>query len=205
MAKQENQSIVRQDAVHLAESAVRRVYRDTPEGELVSQMPWLGWAELRLASLKGQDDVPAAVSLRQMRKLVWEHQIGPLDESATEQKGGGLDLVGGIVFAAHAPGAPARPTWQAARPLAFLATMLGEPRLTGPAERNLELARLLAGLRFVRQLEADDTTAWMYPNRSRSLGGVRAAPWDQRMPLDASAMSLLFVCETLKYLEQGGP
>src|SRR5207247_423371 len=65
MMRQDNDDDSRQTAANLAESAVRRVYRDTPEGELVSQMPWLGWAELRLAALKGRDEVPAAVALRQ--------------------------------------------------------------------------------------------------------------------------------------------
>src|SRR5207249_4098581 len=97
---------------------------------------------------------------------------------------------------------PGRATWNTARPLAFGATMLADQRLTGDKERGLELARVLAGLRFLRQLEADDATAWMYPNRSRALGGVRSAPWDQRMPPDASAMSLLAVCETMKYLDR---
>jgi hypothetical protein len=168
-------------------------------------MPWLGSAELRLAELKGQRDVPAAVALRQMRKMMWEHQVGPMDDSAMESKGGGLDAVGGIVFSARVAGSPGRPTWNTARPLAFTATMLGDPRLTDTAERNLELARVLAGLRFLRQLEADDFTAWMYPNRSRSRGGVRIAQWDQRMPPDASAMSLLAVCETIKYLDRASP
>lgn len=203
MTREDSGAAPRQEAVGLAESAVRRAFRDTPEGELVSQMPWLGWAELRLAAIKGRPDVPAAVALRQMRKAVWEHQVGPLDEGASESKGGGLDMVGGIVFAPRTAGTPARPTWQSARPLAFLATMIADARLTPPAEKNLELARLLSGLRFLRQLGADDSTAWMYPNRTRALGGIRAAPWDQRMALDASAITLLTVCEVLKYLDQG--
>ncbi len=189
-----------------AEAAVRRAYRETAEGELVAQMPWLGWAEQRLAVLKGDKELPSAVALRQMRALVWDHQVTLLSDSASEVLGGGPDLVGGIVFskgagAAGGLSAPMRPTWHSARPVAFIATMLGDPRLTDPAERPLELARLLASVRFLRQLQADEGTMWMYPKQRRALGGIRAAPWDQRMPPDASAMALLAVCGTLESLE----
>jgi hypothetical protein len=189
-----------------ADQMVRRLFADTLPDQLVSQMPWLGWAELRLSDAnvesskanldpqKPNSDLPTAIALRHMRDQVWQHMLTEADCGPDNS-----DLVGGIVFNKTKV---LLPTWQSARPLAFIATMLADDRLTTPDEFNEELVRLLTALRFLRQLQADESTMWMYPNRDRALGGVRAAAWDQRMPIDASAMTLLAVCETLKSLEK---
>ncbi len=174
-----------------ARSLVRELFKATQEDSLVSHMPWLGWAELDLAGVGG--DIPAAIALRRMRDLVYVHQIRPDDAGAD-----GPDLVGGIVFTKSRNPLP---TWQAARPIAFLATMLGDPRLTAPDERSRELVRLLTSLRFLRQLQADDATAWMQAMPASARGGIRSAPWDQRMPVDATAITLLAVTETIKSLD----
>jgi hypothetical protein len=198
----------RSAAIQRASDAVRRIFRDTPTAQLVAQMPWLGDAELRLAALTTAD-IPSAVALRDMRDQVWEHRVTALDPIARDTRAGGPDLVGGIVFARGAPGgalitAAARPTWQSVRPLAFIAAMLPVDSLTKPDERDLELASLLSAVRFLRQLQADDLTCWMYPAPSRAIGGVRAAPWDQRMPPDATSLTLLTVCRTLEAIGRAG-
>lgn len=188
------------DAIPLAQSAVRAVFRDTPSDRLVAQMPWLGWAELELIDLlraRNPDapaDVPAAIALRRMREQVWEHMVTHADAGGDEQ-----DMVGAIIFTRSRQPIP---TWQSARPMAFIATMLGDARLTDPGEVSGEVIRLLTGLRFLRQLQADETAMWMYPSRERALGGIRASLWDQSMPIEASAMTLLAVCQTLESLEK---
>lgn len=202
LARAERPGVLRKEGIMLAESAVRRVFRDAAPGGLVAEMPWLGWAELRLAALKGEDgtEIPSAVGLRQMRRTIWEHQVGMTDEAARETRVGGTDMVGGIVFDTGASGGGRLPTWQTARALAFAATMLADDRLTPTADKPLELAKLLGGLRFLRQLQADESTEWMYQSRRRSYGGIRAAAWDQRMPPDASSMTLMTLCESLRAL-----
>lgn len=183
----------------LASSAVRAIFRETPTGQLVAQMPWLGWAEVMLADAQasGGDaaaDIPAAIALRRMREQVWEHMITATDAAADEQ-----DMIGAIIFTRSSRPVP---TWQAARPLAFIASMLADNRLTDPGEVNTELVRLLTALRFLRQLQADDTSMWLYPSRDRALGGIRDSLWNQRMPLEASALTLLAVTETLNALDR---
>ena len=175
-------------SMQAATAAVRGVFMDTPPGRLVSQMPWLGWAELELAT----DAVPSAVALREMRSTMWHFQMTPMDAGPDN-----ADLVGGIVF----PSAPnPLPSWQSARPAAVIATMLADGRLTEPGEVSAELAHLLGLARFLRQLAADEATGFMYADPSRSAWGVRRALWDQRMPADATAMTLLSVTETLRSL-----
>lgn len=174
-----------------ASSAIRTAFKETAEGNLPSQMPWLGWAELTIA--KPGRAVPSAVALRQMRDLVWGHQVTKAD--AGPRAG---DLVGGIVFtAAKNP----LPTWNAARPVAFCASMLGDERLTDKPEILFQLVTLLDSIRFLRQLSADGAAAHMYRDQDRALWGVRSALWDQRMPVQASAMTLLAVSETLRSIQ----
>jgi hypothetical protein len=175
------------------DGSARTVFKETAPGELPSQMPWLGWAEL-LTHPEG--DIPAAVALREMRSLVWQHQLKAEDLVPDQH-----DLAGGIVFSASKQQHPL-PTWQVARPLAFIATMLGDERLTDDKEVPAELTRLLSSLRFLRQLTAGEAEGHMYANPALAIGGVRASLFDQRMPPEATALTLITVCETLQSLEK---
>ncbi|MEQ8769564.1 MAG: hypothetical protein RIB60_03535 [Phycisphaerales bacterium] len=178
------------------DAAVRLVYRDTGPSYLVGQMPWLGWAELELEEITGRR-TPAAPALRAMRRLTWDHQLRT-DDLAHEDR----DLAGGVVFTSAATPLP---TWNLTRPLAFIATMMGDETFTrgSPVSGEVpgELVRLLASLRFVRQLMADDSNAHMFARPGRSAGGVRAALWNQTITPEATAMGLLTVCETLESMD----
>ncbi len=179
---------------------IRRVFADLPTERLVSLMPWLGWSELDAATIAQPDqakpgEVPAAPALRQMRAEVWKHQLSPIDAGAD-----GADMVGGIVFTTGA--SIPFPTWQTVRPIAFIATMVGDDRLTEPAEREIELYRVLAAFRFLRQLQVDDSCGWMCPNPEAAIGGIRAATWDQSMPPDATSLALLATCELFKSMDR---
>lgn len=171
------------EAAQRAGASVERAFIDCAPGELVSQMPWLGWAAQDLADLKAQKDIPSAPALRTLRDRVWEHQLTAADAGAD-----GLDLVGGVVFT---KGPAALPSATSARPVAFLAGAVADPRLTTPQERPNQLARVIQALRFLRQLQADESSAWMYPDRAVAVGGVRAAPWDHKMATEASVYTLL--------------
>lgn len=175
----------------IAVAAVRATYQVTPLDQLSAQMPWLGWAELELA---GQRQVAAGVALRDMRASVWADQF-----TAADAEPGDEDLVGGIVITSG--GMNPLPSWHTARRVAFLATMLGDDRLTEPAERGTELVSLLRSLRFLKQLSVDDAVLHMCRAPMRTIGGIRSSLWDQSMPPDATAFTLLAVTETLRSLE----
>lgn len=171
--------------------ALRAVAGAVEPQAMVSLMPWLAWA-----ALEGGDadaPVPQTVALREMRSLVWSHQIGAR-QSATL----GPDTEGGIAFTA---GGSVLPTWHTARPVGALAAMLADPRITGPGERAAEIGRVLSALRFLRQLTADETIGWMAVDGQAVRGGVRAAPWDVGQPVDAAAMTLLAVLRATAALE----
>jgi len=176
-----------------AEAAVRSVYRDAKPTNLVMHMPYLGWAELLLAGDTAAQ-IPAGAALRDMREIVWQHQLTAADAGAD-----GPDLVGGIVFT----GSSNRfPTAQSLRPLAFLATMVGDARLTDPPEVMREISHQLEALRFIRQLSLDEFAARDAVDPPTALWGIRAGLWDNRQAPEATALALLTVCETLRSLDE---
>ncbi|HZW11352.1 MAG TPA: hypothetical protein VFF69_15720, partial [Phycisphaerales bacterium] len=173
----------------IAERDLRRLYGAVEPGGLVGLMPWLGWAELALAR---EGPVPAGAALRRVREQVWEHQLTSEDAGPDAR-----DLVGGIVFTR---GFVTLPTAAAARPIALCASMLGDPRLTPASEAAGEIVRLLAAMRFLKQLSARDAECGFYANPALARGGIRAAVWDHRMAPESSASALLCVSEFLRSL-----
>lgn len=164
--------------------------RSSHPGELVERMPWLGFAEIELARAEGVASAPA---LREMREMLWRLQVTRADLAASD-----ADLAGGVVFSRSLTRLP---TWQVARPLAFMGPMLAEPTLTEAGELPAEMARLFESLRFLRQLSAGAHEGHMYAPGGAWQWGVRPGVWDQSMPIETSAMTLICVCRTIRSLE----
>lgn len=184
----------RREQPRALDALLELMLREGDAARMVGQMPWLGWA-LTLRS-EGAESVRGAVLLRRVRELVWAHQLDERDTGFEAR-----DLAGGIVFTrSRMP----LPTWQTTRPLAFIASMLGDARLTPEGEALGEVSRLVDSLRFVRQLAADEATGHMYRSPARARWGIRSALWDQRMRPEASAMGLLTVAESLESLDAIG-
>ncbi len=180
-----------------AAECVASAFASVPTEQLVALMPFLGFASVELADLESAP-VRAAPALRAMRDLTDAFRITAADVDADAR-----DLVGGIVFTV---GASPLPTWHTLRPVAFEATMLARPELTPGTPTTGEVpARLTThatGLRFLAQLTASREEAHAYRNPAFALGGVRRAVWDHEMPIEASALALWTVAETLDALDQ---
>lgn len=180
-----------------AASAISSIYLDTPPEMLVAQMPFLAWAQIGQA---GSGEVTGASQLRAMRELVWEHQLRRADLDWIDR-----DLAGGVVFTRSS--APL-PSWSVMRPLTAIAAMLRDQRLTpgsiASGEVPAEISRLIDSVRFVRQLAAEGETLHMYSDAQDAQWGVRMALWDQRQPIETSAMALLVMLETSASLKAIG-
>lgn len=161
------------------------------QGDVVGLAPFIGWAQIALA--RDQQAIGAAPVLRQTRALMWASQLSASDTGPEAE-----DLAGGLVFTS---GRVPLPSWHTARPVAMAAAMLGDPRLTTDEEFAGELMSLLSSLRFLRQLTADESGTRMYANPARAMGGVRAALWDQRMPIEATSITLIGVLDAIESLE----
>jgi hypothetical protein len=215
-------------ALQLARDALAQTYLGAGPGDLAGQLPWLWWAQQRLAT--GAPALPPALppALLELREHIWQNQV---------REGDAPDLIGGIVLREQlAPSGKALPTWQGLRPLAFVASSVRDPRLTPEGERMPQLAKLLTSLRFARQLVVDESVAWAggleasglasdqqggtqqagtqqvgtqqvgtqqvgdEQPRPTMLWGVRAAPWDYRMPTDACSAGVLVLSEAVRTL-----
>ncbi|MGQ0629065.1 MAG: hypothetical protein ACT4PL_13330 [Phycisphaerales bacterium] len=164
--------------------------------QLPGAMPFLGLAVMEASQDvggAGADEQGAAVTaLRRLRADLNDHQLraGTTREAVA-------DLLGGVAFSAASNPLP---TWQTARPLVVQARMLGDERYTNLEEIPGETMRVMMGRRFLRQLQCDDRTAWMHPGAATAAGGVRAAGWEQRLPIEATASGLMAVTEALEGL-----
>ena len=177
-----------------ARGALQALYRATPVAGLVSHMPWLGRAEALLA---GDGPIAPAAALRQVREQAWGAQVSADAAASTwGDTEGGLALGG-----ASADGSP---TVHSARALAFIAQMLGDPRLTDDTERHAQISRLLSSLRFLRQLAVDESHDWCVPDPARAHWGVRASVCDQRQSVEGTAMTLMTVSAMVRGVEGTG-
>lgn len=171
-----------------ANEIVREVLRSTPIELYAGLSPWIGSAVIELA---GEGVITSGVALREFRSVAWRFQVGSGEIDAPAE----MDLDGGFVFTR---GGSHRPTWQSFRVGALLATMFAENRLTSDAEAPMELARLIRLCRFGAQLTVGVEGMETGGEARRSIGGVRLAPWDPTVSLDATALSLLTVTEVLE-------
>lgn len=177
-----------------ASEAVRGAFLASPVPMLVGQMPWLAWADIALSG--NEKPVAGAETLRQIRELVWAHQL-QLEDAGED----GADMVGGILFTGT--GSPL-PNAQTLRALAANTSMMADGRLTEPGELARELSRVLSGIRFLDALVASEATCHMFAAPFRARGGVRAGLWDQRMRPESSALGLLILSDTLRVVAPGG-
>lgn len=176
-------------------------WTSVPAEQRVSLLPWFVWAADELKQVDPGSTLEFATPLRELRTLVWKHQLSLSDTGPDAQ-----DCIGGVLLTkgiTQGQGA-ALPTWQCVRPIAALATMLRQRPVTDLNERPLELARLMSAMRFFRQLQVDETSVWLYTDFSKGdvggLGGVRASSWDSSQPIDATSLTLLATVELLHSL-----
>jgi hypothetical protein len=154
---------------------------------LAAQQPWITLGALAHEGTPGLELLRAGVQRLWSLQLRRE-QLGPED----------ADLAGGVALAL--PTGTPLPTWQMLRPLAGAAALLGVEQSAEEAAHDT--VRLAAGLRFVRQLQADRCVASTYARPWAAVGGVRSAAWTRDQPLAASALGLLAVTLTLDGLER---
>lgn len=174
-----------------ADASVRRTFRETPASGLAAQMPFLAWADIELHP---DADLPSAQALIAMRAQVYEYQLHWRDLRPIDR-----DLAGGVVFTRSSV---ALPTWHTLRPIAGIATMLGDERTTPGSIASIGVSRELVvlsdALRFCRQMLMSGEGLYLAKSPMQSNGGVRRALWDPTLAPEAAAIALLTVCESLE-------
>ena len=172
--------------------ALDTAWNSVLDHQQVMMLPWLGWGEDDLALATGEQPITVTSHLISLRQLLHNSIIG------ARAPIGPLDLQGGFAL-----GGSNRKiaTAQSLRPTAYLATMLGNPKLTPPDLVEVSLDKHLQTMRFAMQLAIRDTSAWFLRNPSKAIGGVRNGISDVIQPVPAQALGLLSASETLKSLK----
>ena len=177
----------------IARAGLDRVWQRLQKDTKLAALPWAAIAHRRLTPLVVTDQtVPKRVKQREQviarmieqferRQIIEAPELGP------------KDVIGGFQLNALPDGAPPAPDWHSAQVLMLVATAMRDPRLM-EGERRFGLT-ITAGLaaRFIGQLMMDEPGCYFVTGQSHALGGVRLAPWNNRLPVSASAMSLLAV------------
>lgn len=108
---------------------------------------------------------------------------------------GPTDVQGGFVLSPGPTGSPPNPDWRNAQPLMFISTVLRDEVATRGQDKLGWLLSAGYSARFVEQLMMSDASCYYVRDRVAAKGAVRMAPWDNRLALAPTAMSLLAVTE----------
>ncbi|MEM9295571.1 MAG: hypothetical protein AAGA57_07195 [Planctomycetota bacterium] len=180
-------------AGEFATTAAQRVAQDKVGGR---DLPWLAELARRWPTdAQGQElhaDQAAQLRTRLRGLAVDVIRHGQVDRPPA---GAPRDVVGAFVLDRD-PSKLLDPTWRTAPTLYFVAVGLGDERLlgAGPDAFGPMLAGASAAA-FVNRLTLGPDATYLAADPDFSVGGVRAALWDQSMPIEATALSLLALLE----------
>lgn len=158
-------------------------------------LPWLVYAEGDLSRLLPQPTAQRATVAALLQGL-WKRQLSPLVAQVVIAPS--PDTIGGFGLPTSPGG---EPTWQSASLLAAQAVALRSGPLIAADQRGQWIINLAMGMRFLQQLSMQGPSLYYARNSSEAEGGIRLAIWDNKMPLDATAMALLAAAEFLHELK----
>ena len=104
------------------------------------------------------------------------------------------DVFGGYAFDRESQRWPTA-DWRTAPLLAYTSLRLRHAEAASPAARIKPLLACGRAARFVAQLMVDEPGCYYGLDAAAMTGGVRSALWDNRLPLDRTAMALLALTE----------
>lgn len=175
-----------------------RLWEDPQRAPNLVALPWLALTQGWVGELLVQADATGArkTELDRRRQVLAE----VIDRLCVYQvidkpKLGPDDVQGGFVLSPGPAGSPPNPDWRNAQPLMFISTMLRDDVATKGQDKLGWLLSAGYSARFVEQLMMSDASCYYVRDRVAAKGAVRMAPWDNRLALAPTAMSLLAVTE----------
>jgi hypothetical protein len=200
MYDQTRNRVLRPLAADAVDHSWQRLKRETK----LAALPWVAMAHRRVVErlVDDQGNLPDRVTARQQGLAKLIDQFVPL-QIIGKPPLGPSDVVGGFQLRPRPRGAPPSPDWRSAQVLMLLAVAMQDQRLV---EKQDRLGWLLTGglaARFLGQLMMDEPDCYFVASADQAAGGVRMAPWDNRLAVSASAMSLLAVTELRMTADQG--
>lgn len=169
-------------------SALNAAWKSVPDNQQVMMLPWLGWGEDDYAIATDNRSITVVGNLAALRQILHNSIITEKSHS------GVLDLHGGFALSGQGLNSA---TAQSLRPIAYMASMLRDSRLTPPDSVKLALDKHMQTMRFAVQLSIRSTADWSLRNPSKAVGGIRNALFDTIQPVPAQSLGLLAASETL--------
>ncbi len=191
-----------------ARAMIDRLWTRPGKAPNLSALPWLLMAHERAGVLWDGMDTDEAYKLEQARRgRVLAQVIDRLCEFQVIEKPvfGPDDVLGGFVLTPGPAGSPPNPDWRNAQPLMLLSIVLRDESVTADRDKLGWLISTSYSARFVGQLMVDDASCYYVRDRVSARGGGRVAPWDNRLALAPSAMSLLALTELQTTLKSFRP
>ncbi len=202
---------IRQPKVgQLVSQLIDSVWSDAQPVPSISALPWLMLAQEQVGDLLVTDDQAQAheQQLKRHRTAI-AHLIDQLCQYQVIEKPefGPDDVMGGFVLSPGPAGSPPNPDWRNAQPLMLIAIALRDDALTADNDKLGWMIAVSYSARFIEQLMMKDASCFYVRDHVSALSGVRMAPWDNRLALAPTAMSLLAITELQTSLLQmrGGP
>ena len=172
-----------QDLPNEVAKGLMDAWKIRPVDKLLSASPWLLLAQQHVG--KSSDLSTAKEAWKLLQIMLVENQLTPKSDPdlAVDLEGGWPIITNGVTGA----------TAQSSRPALTLALAMN-PTLFGNTN-DVTLQSLKLALRFLKQLQVDQASCYAFRDAGKSLGGIRAAPWDSSQPLGANATTLLAILE----------
>lgn len=184
-----------QKSGEIARDAMDTIWQQTKANPSITALPWLVLAdEKQLAAAADaaqsaqQADAEHHKALARLIDLLGQQQI--IEQPVL----GPNDVMGGFELHKAPAGAPPNPDWRTAQLLAFLAVCMREPAIQEDLPIGGRLTALLAA-KFLARLIVDEPGTFYMPHPETAIGGVRISPWDNRLGLAPTAMTLLAMTE----------
>lgn len=180
------------------QALLARLWDQPDQTPNLSALPWLVLAQERAGALLAQADPSGEYRTKLSRRR--DVIAGVIDRLCQRQvierpSLGPDDVLGGYVLSPGPAGSPPNPDWRNAQPLMLLAIALRDEQVTDGRDKLGWLLSAGYSARFVGQLMMDEAACYYVRDRISARGGVRMAPWDNRLALAPSAMSLLALTE----------
>jgi len=173
-----------------ARAALAVAWKQVGDETAYAAMPWLMMAERTLERL-GRNQGGAKQARARLDQL-WKTQVW-FNADGADDTVGGFTVGTGIIE---------EPNWHSASVLAAQAMALGSASVVPEADRARWVTNCALGARFIAQLTMQGSATYYVRSRGAAIGGVRAALWDNRQPLAATAMALVALIELQESLER---
>lgn len=175
--------------------SLQAVWQQMQKNVNISALPWLMIAQNKAGDLLKADGLAGSRQAVAAREVGLAKLVSALVNRQVETvpAAGPADVVGGYQLTTIPQGAPPTPDWHSAEVLTFISAALRNKAVTRGQDQLGWILSAGLGVRFIGQLMIAQPSCFYIQDQQDAMGAVRVALWNNRLPVSATAMSLLGV------------